>query len=250
MRLLLVIILIVGWAYYSDGATYYQVNGAFRSFPRSATAEAGVYYNEKLWSGDQTALPWNYGFWRVGAFAAVHAQAGVKIEVFPISIWQISLQRNITSRFYDTQSVDCTIIECRGVLSRGILKTSLAVGYGDFFFVPGFSITDLSLNSMTKNFSSEEDNLVADKEGDQLTTVQFALGYKMGDHRFILASKSSQMKKTKDENQSQYLVWSKEIDKEWSYFVGAGAFKSTHVDQGFSMVAGANWSVGDSLSFF
>ncbi len=251
MRLLFTCLgLLLGLGFAAEAASYYEVSGGYRSFPGSASVEVNASYNEKLWSGDVADKPWNYGFWKVSGFAATHGQAGFKIDVYPISIWQLSLQRSITSRFYDTLTLDCVQIECRGLLQRGALKTSLALGYGDFFMIPSYMITDLTLSSDSKDFSTEEDNLVADKSGDQLTTSQLALGYKTNVNRFVLVYKNSQMKLTKDHNTSQYLVWSKSLDKEWNYFVGAGSFSSNHVENGFSMVAGLNWSMGEKLSLF
>lgn len=250
MRFLIIGLAVLGLGLTAQAASYYELSGGFRSFPRSATIEATMSLNEKLWSDESSDKPWNYGLWKVSGFAAVHGQAGFKVDVYPFSIWLLSLQRSITSRFYDTLTLDCTTIECRGLLQRGTFKTSLALGYGDVFMVPSYSITDLTLNSDTTNFSSEEDNLIADKAGDQLTTVQIAIGYKQNDNRFVLVNKNSQMKLTKDHNTSQYFVWSKAYDKEWNYFVGAGAFSSNHVEKNLSLVAGLNWSVGENLSLF
>ena len=250
IRILFFALLVLGFCVSSHSASFYQLQGAFRSFPRSGSGEAHVYYNEKLWTKESGGQAWNYGFWRVGAFAAIHGQAGLKVEVFPISIWQLSLQKSVTSRFYETQTLDCKIVECRGLAQRGTFKTSLALGYGDFFLIPSYTITDISLDRDKKDFSSEEDNLVADRAGDQLAITQFAFVYKMADQRWVIVNKTAKMKWTKDFSSSQLLVWNKTVDSELNYFVGAGTFESNHVDRALSLVAGINWSVGENLSLF
>lgn len=231
-------------------ATFYQVQGGLRSIPQSASVEAQFFYNEKLWSGVEGEPVWKYGFWRVGGFIATHGQAGAKVEVFPISIWQIQIQRSITSRFYDTQTLNCDVVECRGLLQRGIFKTSLALGYGDYFLVPSYMVTDLTHNSNQKDFSSEEDNLVAERSGDQVVTTQVALGLKHHDQKWVLVSKDSRMKNSRDSNSAQYLIWSQSQDKSWNYFVGAGAYRSDYLKSTLSVVLGASWMVGENLSFF
>lgn len=235
---------------HSKAASFYQIQGGFRSTPQSSSVEAQYVYNEKLWSGGSDDPAWMYGYWKLGTFVAIHGQAGMKVEFFPLSLWQIQLQRSMTSRFYDTKTVDCSLYECRGVLQRGSFKTSIALGYGDFFLVPSYSITDLTMDSPQKNFSSEEDNLVADKEGDQLVVFQEALGYKQGNQKWVFVAKTSYMKKSRDSNSSQYLVWSQSPDKNLSYFVGAGQYRSTYLKSSLSFVAGFSWTVGENLSFF
>lgn len=233
------------------GATFYQIQGGLRSTPQSASIEAQFFYNEKLWSGvGEGDSIWKYGFWRVGGFVATHGQAGIKVEVFPISIWQIQIQRSITSRFYETQTLNCDVVECRGLLQRGTFKTSLALGYGDYFLVPSYMVTDLSHNSNQKDFSSEEDNLVAERSGDQVITTQVALGLKYQDQKWVLVSKDSRMKNSRDTNSAQYLIWSQSQDKSWNYFVGAGAYRSDYLKSSLSVVLGASWMVGENLSFF
>lgn len=247
-------ILLLSWLMFSSlwvrGATFYQVQGGVRSLPQSASVEGQFFYNEKLWSGTEGEPLWKYGFWRLGGFVATHGQVGAKVEVFPISIWQIQLQRSITSRFYETQTLNCDVIECRGLLQRGIFKTSLALGYGDYFLVPSYTVTDLTPNSNQKDFSSEEDNLVADRSGDQVSSTQVALGLKHQNQKWVLVSKESRMKNTRDANSSQYLIWGQTYDKNWNYFVGAGAYRSTHVKLSLSVVLGASWTMGENLSFF
>ncbi len=231
--------------------SFYEVQGAFRSFPQSFSIEAGSYYNEKLWSGDLNDEPWRYGFWRAGGFAAVHGQAGIRIDVYPISIWQLSLQKSVTSRFYDTENINCELIECRGIVQRGQFKTSLALGYGNYFLVPSLSLTDLSMiETPKKDFSSEEDNLTADRLGDQLQTFQWALGYKLGDRKWVFASRSSKMKTSNESLRAHYVIMSDRWDKTINYFIGGGIYDSSHAAKTFSGVVGLNWTVGEDLSFF
>lgn len=234
----------------SGAASFYQFQGAYRSFPKSASGEVHFYFNEKIWSNQTSGESWQYGFWRLGAFAALHGQVGLKVDVYPISILQLSLQRSLTSRFYDTQTLDCMNVECRGSVQRGTLKTSLVLGYGDIFFVPSFTITDISSDQNKKDFSSEEDNLVAALGGDQLSIRQLTLGYKSGDQRWALVSRSSKMKLSKDHNLSKYLVWNKIYNPEINYFIGAGIFESSHADRSFSFISGISWTVGDNLALF
>ena len=231
-------------------ATFYQLQGGVRSIPQSASVEAHFIYNEKLWSGVEGESPWKYGFWRLGAFAAAHGQGGVKVEVFPISIWQIQLQKSATSRFYDTKNIDCAVIECRGVVQRGSFKTSFAIGYQNYFLVPSYTVTDLTINSGTKDFSSEEDNIIAENSGDQLVTTQVALGLKLEDQKWILVSKDSRMVNSRESNSSQYLIWSQTRDKNFNYFIGGGSYKSTHLKPSLSLVLGVSWTEGENLSFF
>lgn len=244
------VLVVLGQSFWCSAATYYQLQGVVRTFPRSLSGEAGVYYNDRLWQNTESGKPWTYGFWRIGASAAAHGQVAAKVDVYPVAIWQLSLQRSATLRFYDTMTLDCATYECRGVLHRGIFKTSLALGYSNFFFVPSYSLTDLTISSSKKNFSSEEDNLLADRSGDLLTTMQFAFGYRDGDQRWVFVHKGSKMKHSGDHNTSEYLVWNKVLDSQTNYFLGAGFYESNHASRTFSAVAGLNWSVGENLSLF
>lgn len=249
-RILMVLAFLLLWSQGSQAEIYQQIQGAFRSFPQSGSIEAHSYYNQKLWEATADGAPWKYGFWKAGGFVAVHGQAAIKLDVYPISFWQISYQESLTARFYETRTLNCLEVHCGGSLRRGTVKTNLALAYGSFFLVPGFSYTHLTLDSDKKNFSSEEDNLIADRLGDYLSTSQVVLGYKMDKQRVVFVSKRSSMKVTKDSNFSQLLVWNRDYNSEINYFVGAGFFESSHVNRGLTMVAGLNWTVGENLSLF
>ncbi len=140
VRSFVFIALIFVFSLKSYGLNFYQIQGSMRSFPQSGSIEGRYYFNEKLWSQESEGAPWKYGFWRVGAMAAAHGLAGVSIEVSPISLWQIILQNSVTSRFYDTKTVDCKMFECRGWITRGTLKTSFLLGRTfntlGLFFIP------------------------------------------------------------------------------------------------------------------
>lgn len=250
MRFILMLGLVCAWGFYAQAESYFQIQGAFRNFPKSGSIEAHAYYNQHLWKASDEGAPWKYGFWRVGGFAAIHGQAGVRVELFPISFLQLSYQQSLTSRFYETQTLDCQTVACGGSLQRGTFRASLALAYGSFFLVPGFALTDLHLDSEERDFSSEEDNLIAYRSGDQLTSTQVALGYKQEGQRWVLLSRASKMKKSHEHNSSHYLLLSRDYNSEINYFVGAGVYESNHVDRGLSMLAGLNWTVGENLSIF
>ncbi|MEY4615101.1 MAG: hypothetical protein RJB66_61 [Pseudomonadota bacterium] len=230
--------------------TYQQLLGAFRTFPKSGSIEAHSYYNQKFWDESATGQAWKFGLWRVGAFAAVHGQVGARVDLYPISFVQISYQESLTSRFYETLTLNCEEIHCGGSLRRGTLKASLALAYGAIFFVPSYAQTQLTIDSDKRDFSSEEDNLIAKRTGDELATTQWALGYKQEKDRFVFLSKQSVMKFSKDNNFSQLLIWSHDYNSEINYFAGVGFFESNHVKRGSTMVAGFNWTSGDNLALF
>jgi hypothetical protein len=236
-----------GWA---QAASFYQLQGATRTYPRSGSVEAHWYFNERLWNRASEEQNWNYGLIKAGGFVAAHGQAGLKIDVYPISFWQLSWQRSLTSRFYETLTLDCQQVTCDGILDRQTLKTSLVFGYGDFFVVPSYSLTQLRLDSQQKDFASEEDNLVADRRGDQVGVQQWALGYRRGRHRWLLVHKATSMQVTKDFNNSQYLIWNYGQNAQTSYFVGGGVFESNHASQSTSLVMGISWSAGENLALF
>lgn len=230
--------------------TYYQLQGSFRSVPQSGTMEAQYFYNKKLWSQEDSESPWKYGFWRLGSFVGAHGLAGINVEVFPISIWQIQLQKSMTSRFYDSKNVDCSLVECRGTLTRGIFKTSFVLGWQNYFLIPSYMVTDLVLNNTNKNFSVEGENIVADQMGDQLTTWQLLFGLKQKSQRWVAVLRNSQLKQTRDKNSSQYLIWNQDLENKLNYFIGAGTYRSTYLDQSFSLIVGLNWFQGENLSLF
>lgn len=233
---------------------HYQLQAGARSFPRSGTLEAHAYLNQHLWKASDESLNWKYGFWKAGGFVATHGQAALKVDIFPISFWQVGFQKGITSRFYETLTLDCEQINCGGQVIRDTLRTTLALAYKDFFLIPSYSRTHLSLvtngTNPTDDFSSEEDNLVASKAGDDLLLTQVVFGFKAGQQRWLFLNKESHMQESGDWNHSQYVVWSKTVDQQWNYFVGAGQYRSNHAAMVGSVVAGFNWSMGENLSLF
>lgn len=244
------LILVFFCSSFSQAETFTEVLAANRSFPNGYSVEAAYFYNDKLWDKSDADNAWKYGFWRTGFFAAAHGYVGARLDVFPISILQLTYLESMTSRFYDTATIDCLSFECRSTIHRRTLKTAMALGYGDFYFVPSYSKTELTNTSVLRKFSSEEDNLIADQNGDESQVVQFALGYKWKTYKASVLSKWTKLQTTGDSNVSHYFVWSGNFDKELKYFFGAGSFKSTYSESQFSVLAGLRWTSGKDLSFF
>lgn len=234
----------------SWGAHYYQIQGAFRTFPQGLSVEAATTYNQKLWSQETHEKPWLYGLWRATASVASHGLVGMRLDVFPISIVQLSVQKTITQRYYETLTLDCLSVECGGLVEREQVRMAMALGAGQFFVLPAVGFIRLKRPGTERDFASEEDNLVAQRGGDQLTFVQWATGWNAGGHRFLWLHKESRMEKSCDLSRLDSLIWSYSSTKEWTYFVGAGLFASTHARSTGSLMLGLQWNQGENLSLF
>lgn len=229
---------------------YYQFDGGFRSFARGTSVQGQYFYNKKFWSLESEEQPWLYGLWRFGASAATHGQVGARLDFYPISIFQLSLQKSFTQRFYEIETLACDKVDCAGMVDRTTLKVSSALGVKDFFLLPSYEVTFLTHKNATKVFASEDDNLLAHRQGDQLNKWQIALGLSRGIRKYIVVHQQSSMEKTGDQSRSTYFIYNHQWKEGWASFVGGGFFESTHATQTPSLVAGLQLTRGDKLTLF
>lgn len=228
----------------------YILTGDFRTYPFTGAVQGEVNSSHLIWDGRAQSSFWHYGFVKPSLKLGSHGFAEVAVDVYPVSILQIGISRSITSRYYPTRGLDCDLAVCGGILTRGTFKTSLVLGYEKLIFIPGLSVVTMEHNDASKPLAIETENLLSAPGGDIVTIRGIFLGYDLKDYKVGLFNRSAQVRKTAQDNQVTYFIYSANYDNDWSYTAGVGQYQSDEFSAGISVFANLTYKLGTSLSLF
>jgi hypothetical protein len=236
----------------SAQALDYSVTPAIRSYPTSGAVVALARHDLLLWD-QRSQADWKYGFIQPLALLSTHGQYEVGMNVYPVSFLEIGAGYGETSRYYNTKPFDCSSVVCQGILERTRLTSRLVAAY-DFGPFQGVGIASYNRIHMktgddSKPFVDEIEVLLGAPGSDNLESGSLLLGAKCEAGLLGVLLRRAHMLESDSENESQYLVFRKKTDA-LAMSVGLGRYTSDFQDAGFSFIAAATWSWGESLSLF
>lgn len=236
----------------STWALDYSLMPSVRSYPTSGSIEAQVRDEVLLWDRRQEAN-WKFGFLQHRLLVAAHGAVEGGLNFYPISFLELGASYSLTSRFYKTKPFDCEAVVCKGIVQRYRLTARLAGEHPfESFKLIGlatFHRVRLATADNSKPFVDEAEVLLAAPGSDAVESQSLLIGAQRDRRTLCLYAKKARMMETRDENNSQYIVYRQKLNQ-FSFAGGVGRYESDHHDPGFSAIASATWAWGESISLF
>ncbi|MGE0633206.1 MAG: hypothetical protein AB7O96_12405 [Pseudobdellovibrionaceae bacterium] len=228
----------------------YNLSGDYRTYESGLSLEAQAAYNSLLWGTKGGPTDWKYGFLRGGGDVAVHGKARVFAEIYPISILRLSVQQSYTSRFYDVKPFDCKLYDCDGVVGRTTALAQVVGAVGDFMGTLVYSQTNVTNTDDGKPLALESENLALRNRGGLIESKTAFFGYKYEDQTFGVVAMGSNVMGIKSKSDAQYIVYRIKMPDEIKYSILGGQYHSSFSKRDLSIIVGAEWSAGETLSLF
>lgn len=169
----------------------YNAGFGYRSEPLGVAANATAGFGQTLWDiRGQSNAP--SGFEKI-MFGYVRPQLRVqtsgvvnsfdsRLEIFPISIFGLSLGHNSSFRQIDFEGVPCETVTCRGQINRSYLQMQMVGGVSQFVLVGLLRFESLEGEAKGRaQFYDEASSLLASQSGDTLSNIDAALLFKPTD---------------------------------------------------------------------
>lgn len=179
MIILILSVLVIPSSYALD--TDLGVNAFARSTKLAAVLEGQGGVSQVLW-GSAGAGP-NFGYVRASAALRTSGLANgyrAQLEVYPISIFGITLGRQYLSRFADAPGIDCTRFDCGTDVISHYLQFRSVFKFGNIFGQVTFQkdIFDDHYYSLPRVFEPTNQYAI-DRNGDYGTTWGVVTGYEI-----------------------------------------------------------------------
>ncbi len=223
-----------------------------RTYPTSGSAELNARHEFILWD-QRSDAKWKYGFVQPKVAVATHGLAEAGLNFYPISILELGAAYSTTSRYYKTKPFDCDAYVCQGVVQRHRTTVRL-VGGKEFetfklMALATYHRIRLSNADNSKPMVDEVEVLAAMPGSDTLESTSLMLGASREEKTLALYFKKGRMLDAKTENDAQYVIYRQKMDG-YTLQGGVGRYASDFHDPGFSAIAGATWTWGESQSLF
>ncbi|MBI1862109.1 MAG: hypothetical protein HYR96_14440 [Deltaproteobacteria bacterium] len=228
----------------------YNVSLGARLLPRGAGIQAVVGYNHLVWGDRKDDKSFLFGFLRPSVVAntsVVNNRLSGIIDLFPISLFGVSLGYYVSQRGTNIDTLDCSVIQCRGSVYGGFLKTKLMAAYKRVFFVAHYSLQSLGSEDRSLPLGDEFTALIADSGGDRLENGELTVGLKFPETTFgvIVGASRYLTLHNSSTNQSLFFRYS---TGPWAFITGVGTFSSTHhPNSGLNTFAFVKWNGAPSL---
>lgn len=215
----------------------YSYGGMARSFPGGLAAFGRAGYGLLLW-GEKTPGSVFYGYLR----PELRLQSSILVDmpeaslsIYPVSFAGIRIGRAESFRFTDFPAIDCVVAECRGRVSANFLKTQVALGYADFFVVHHLHYRSLAASRPERPIGDEQSSFIGKPGQDSVLFQTLAIGMKLGDYPTAgLLLETGRMLGTGAESDHESVFFRLAKKESWTYVVGAGLYRSTTHERGFT----------------
>ncbi len=219
-------------------------------FGSALYGEAG--YGLKVW-GEHTG-PGDIQFGYVRPALRVQSSGVVNhvdamVDLFPISIFGVTLGISDNSRATDSPEVDCQTAACRGNLLREYARAKLLGGYKDLFGIIRVRYESITPSVQNIPFVDESNVIEGLPGGDQEFSEDFNLGYRVNPKWMVGVYTSwARMVGTGSENNMQDLYVGYRYGK-FQGFLGAGVYASSFEARSFSSYLIVEWTGLPSIGF-
>ncbi|MBN21861.1 MAG: hypothetical protein CL678_11325 [Bdellovibrionaceae bacterium] len=220
-----------------------------RSRPIGAllTAELGV--SKTLW-GDENDQ-WKYGYMRsavrLETIGVVHRGA-VELQLYPISIFGLSLGAQGSYRTFAQSFIDCQSIACRGFLGKLFLENQIILGKGPVFFWSRMRYSHVKHPHDTIKFIDEIGPIIGNAGGDHLLEFHEILGVKLSP-QWSTGLYYMHQKMLQNSTYTQHIVgfgqyrWEK-----WNFLLGTGTYRSSLLPMGLTFISQITYRIHNSVA--
>jgi hypothetical protein len=233
-------------------ALEFTLTPSIRSYPTSGSVEAQVREEYLIWDQRQDAK-WKFGFVQPRAMIGAHGLAEAGLNFNPVSFLELGAAYSTVSRYYNTRPFDCDAVVCKGILARHRYTARLVGGHEfDSFSLLGmltYHRIRLSTADASKPLLDESEVLLGAPGSDTVESQSLMLGAQREGCLLGVYVKKARMLESRAENESQYLIIRHKL-QDFSVAAGVGRYASDFHDPGFSAVASATWTWGQSISLF
>lgn len=249
-----IILLLLLTIFFGSNLFAYQtsVTALARSYPFSGNLEAQIKQDNLLWDQRQDGK-FMFGYWQPRILLAAAGTAEAGINLYPISVLELSASSGMTSRYYKVKKFDCDLQICNGVVSREKIGARIILGkefeFGTVLAVPSYQTVKSRHSDDAKPLADEQEQIITKNGGDQAEITSVMLGLKQDDEVIGLVHRYAHMKDAKTSSESQYLIYRFKMN-EIGYTVGLGQYKSDLNDKGFSAIFALQWLNGESIGLF
>lgn len=224
-----------------------------RSYPTSGTIEIQARDEYLLWD-QRSDAKWKFGFVQPRLNLAAHGLWEGTLSLFPVSILELGASFGGTSRYYNTKPFDCDANVCKGFLQRqkSFARLALAQEISSFQLlgIAAYHRIRFATADNSKPFVDESEVLSGHPGSDTAECVSLMVGAQQDGRTVGVYARKARMLDSQAENQSQYLMYRQKQQDGWIYTLGLGRYASDFHEPGFSAIASASWSWGESISLF
>jgi len=220
----------------------YGLSVPFRSYPLAGGLVAQGGYNVLLWGEKKPDSPLGYAYARPGLTLASSTRThsyDAFLQVFLIPTTSLEWGIGESARFGNPYFVDCSIYQCQGNVKRNYFKLTGALGLPRFFLA--YSLKWTRLSSGDAAFVDEYSNLVAHRGGDQLTTGDLALVYKIDSNWMAAIVRTDErMYDAATTSRLTGLAARYQLSP-WVFGLGIGMYESSTASNGLTVFGGVKW---------
>ena len=236
----------------SANSCVWDLNSSFQTrtkpFGLAVNTTAGL--DTLLWGQKSSPGDFMYGYLRPSLkvqTSGVVNSYDARLEVFPISIFGMALGQQQSVRLKNFSSVNCVGNICQGAVRRDYFRTSLVLGYANFF---AGTIARYEWQSPSRSGSpyyDESSSLLGSAGGDTHRSLDLYAGYKISQEHKLGAIYSVENFTSSGQNNDAESLFYAYTKGELRGVFGFGAYRSSLTKRGFSAYLQLQWVFKDSL---
>ena len=221
----------------------YQASFFGRTLPFGGIPSGTVGYNFLVWGEDPrpqlpqngpptgTGADWRFGYVRPYFTAQSNvftSRAIGEIDLFPVSIFGVTLGQAYQARINQSTQFDCTQVLCGGVLNRSYVRLQTVVGTHGFYAAGWLRFDWISHPDSSMSFLEESTALVGAPGSDRMAHLTVALGYSPNQEWIVGASAVQSRVLTSSHQSFTSFLFGNYYTGPWSFLLGAGTYSSSH----------------------
>jgi hypothetical protein len=220
----------------------YGLGFAARAKPLGAIFTGAVGHGFVLWD---KGGKWQYGYVRPAAEVesiGVNSRVGVRIDLFPVSIFGITLRNEYGMRLVETDLVDCKEFLCDGGVWRNSIEAKLGLEAAGVFLLTSLRWMAISPVDEGRPFYDDRVVLRGLPGGDASVNALAIAGYRINDQ--WSAGILDEWKNMRGPGQYANLAvaFARLEQRNWSYVGGAGYYSSEVSPPGLTGVLTVTWT--------
>ncbi|MEK6607992.1 MAG: hypothetical protein AABZ30_10055 [Myxococcota bacterium] len=221
----------------------FAAGGGARLLPAAAAGYARAGYGKLLW-GARRPGDFRYGYVRPTLTlqtSAVVNRVDAAVAVHPISFVGLAAGHMGSLRLIDTRDVDCDAVACRGLLGTSYLAGHLALGAGRFFAGGDGRLAWMRAPDAARPFVDEVSVLVGDSGGDRMLSGEAFAGARLTPRWRAGALFAVESMLAAGGDSDAETLFAAARAGAWRFTVGAGAYRSTAYERGFTAYVVVSW---------
>jgi hypothetical protein len=205
------------------------------SFGAELYAESG--YNFITWGKKETSKDFLYGLIRpsfgVSTSGVINSIKG-ELEIFPISIWGISLGRQIIHSNFDFPFLDCEAAACKGEYQRNFVENKMVIGHKGWVALGNFKIDNLHSPDSSLQ-TADWRNVILGNKGNEVQIEKKLLVAKLFSNKMLgVLLENVEFQGSHERKESYVAVYQFKRNSNF-YMFGSGIFHTDQQPMGFQI---------------